>query len=68
MNKQHEFCTRCKSKLREFNKDTYNIIWLAIDKRTGKYTDQKIPDEFIEDIYPFGLKCAEIVLKEQEPQ
>jgi hypothetical protein len=49
----HIFCEKCKAPL-----NIKKAVWLSLDQRSGKYTDQDIPEEFNQGALPFGKVCA----------
>lgn len=66
MKNEFVFCERCGAKLTTIKGETYNVIWLEYDQRTGTYTDKEVPAEFSQGGFPFGKDCAKIVLAEHE--
>lgn len=51
------FCQRCHAPL-----DTSAVVWLDMNWRTGRYSDEPLPEGESQGCFPFGPACAKAVL------
>lgn len=56
------YCTRCGERL----KNEKGVVWLELNFRTGRYSDETVPPAESQGAFPFGSACAKTTVKESQ--